>query len=43
MLKALAGGGGKGMRLVRKEEDIEASFRMSCSEAENASETLPYT
>jgi acetyl-CoA carboxylase biotin carboxylase subunit len=36
MLKALAGGGGKGMRLVRKEEDIEASFRMSCSEAENA-------
>jgi len=36
MLKALAGGGGKGMRLVRKEEDLEAAFRMSRSEAANS-------
>jgi len=36
MLKALAGGGGKGMRLVRKAEDLEAAFRMSSSEAANS-------
>ncbi|MCL1933899.1 MAG: acetyl-CoA carboxylase biotin carboxylase subunit [Candidatus Azobacteroides sp.] len=36
MLKALAGGGGKGMRMVRKEEDLEAAFRMSASEAANS-------
>ena len=36
MLKALAGGGGKGMRLVRKEEELEAAFRMSKSEAANS-------
>jgi len=36
MLKALAGGGGKGMRLVRKEEDLDAAFRMSSSEAANS-------
>ena len=36
MLKALAGGGGKGMRLVRKEEDLSAAFRMSSSEAANS-------
>ncbi|MDR3218715.1 MAG: acetyl-CoA carboxylase biotin carboxylase subunit [Dysgonamonadaceae bacterium] len=36
MLKALAGGGGKGMRLVRKEEEVEAAFRMSRSEAGNS-------
>jgi acetyl-CoA carboxylase biotin carboxylase subunit len=33
MLKALAGGGGKGMRMVEKEEDLDAAFRMSSSEA----------
>jgi len=33
MLKALAGGGGKGMRLVRTEDDLDAAFRMSRSEA----------
>jgi acetyl-CoA carboxylase biotin carboxylase subunit len=33
MLKALAGGGGKGMRMVKKEEDLESAFRMSKSEA----------
>ncbi|MDR1402381.1 MAG: acetyl-CoA carboxylase biotin carboxylase subunit [Tannerellaceae bacterium] len=33
MLKAVAGGGGKGMRLVRGENDLEAAFRMSRSEA----------
>jgi len=36
MLKALAGGGGKGMRLVRKEEELGAAFRMSASEAANS-------
>jgi len=36
MLKALAGGGGKGMRLVYKEEDLDAAFRMSRSEAANS-------
>lgn len=36
MLKALAGGGGKGMRLVWKEEEMDAAFRMSRSEAGNS-------
>jgi acetyl-CoA carboxylase biotin carboxylase subunit len=36
MLKALAGGGGKGMRLVHKEEELDAAFRMSRSEAANS-------
>jgi len=36
MLKALAGGGGKGMRLVRKEGELDAAFRMSKSEAANS-------
>lgn len=36
MLKALAGGGGKGMRLVREESELESSLRMSKSEAGNA-------
>lgn len=33
MLKAISGGGGKGMRLVHSEEDIETAFRLSKSEA----------
>ena len=33
MLKALAGGGGKGMRLVRSEEEVEMALRLSQSEA----------
>ncbi|MDR0940304.1 MAG: acetyl-CoA carboxylase biotin carboxylase subunit [Mediterranea sp.] len=33
MLKALAGGGGKGMRLVRSEAEVEAALRLSRSEA----------
>ena len=33
MLKASAGGGGKGMRLVRKEEELKAAFRGASSEA----------
>ena len=36
MLKALAGGGGKGMRLVHKAEELDAAFRMSSSEAANS-------
>lgn len=36
MLKAAAGGGGKGMRLVRSEKDLDAAFRMSRSEAANS-------
>ena len=33
MLKATAGGGGKGMRIIRKEEDFEALFNMATNEA----------
>ena len=33
LLKASAGGGGKGMRRVNKEEDLEKSFKLSSSEA----------
>lgn len=36
MIKASAGGGGKGMRLVKKEEDIESSLRGARSEAKAA-------
>jgi len=36
MLKAAAGGGGKGMRMVPKEEDLDAAFRMASSEAANS-------
>jgi acetyl-CoA carboxylase biotin carboxylase subunit len=36
MLKAVAGGGGKGMRRVDGEADFEASFRNASSEAERA-------
>ena len=31
MLKAAAGGGGKGMRLVRDESEIQAAFELSAS------------
>jgi len=33
MLKASAGGGGKGMRLVEQEADLASSFENACSEA----------
>jgi acetyl-CoA carboxylase, biotin carboxylase subunit len=36
MLKAAAGGGGKGMRLVREMGDLDSAFRAARSEAENA-------
>ena len=36
MLKALAGGGGKGMRLVRDEAGLDEAFRLSRSEAANS-------
>ncbi|MBO6574800.1 MAG: acetyl-CoA carboxylase biotin carboxylase subunit [Rhodothermales bacterium] len=36
MVKASAGGGGKGMRIVRKPEDLEAAFTMASNEAEAA-------
>ncbi|MFH1118184.1 MAG: acetyl-CoA carboxylase biotin carboxylase subunit [Bacteroidota bacterium] len=36
MIKASAGGGGKGMRLVKREEDIESSLRGARSEASTA-------
>ena len=36
LLKAVAGGGGKGMRLVRAEEELPAAWRDASSEAENA-------
>jgi acetyl-CoA carboxylase biotin carboxylase subunit len=36
LLKAVAGGGGKGMRRVDRDEDIAAAFRDASSEAERA-------
>lgn len=36
ILKALAGGGGKGMRVVRKKEELAMAYKMAVSEAENA-------
>ena len=36
MLKASAGGGGKGMRLVSSSSDLESAYRMARSEAQNA-------
>ncbi len=36
MIKASAGGGGKGMRLVKKEQDIKSSLRAARSEAKSA-------
>ncbi len=36
LLKASAGGGGKGMRVVKSEKEIEAAFRAASSEAESA-------
>ncbi|MBV9504445.1 MAG: acetyl-CoA carboxylase biotin carboxylase subunit, partial [Acidobacteriia bacterium] len=36
LLKAVAGGGGKGMRTVQREADLESSFRNAASEAERA-------
>jgi len=36
MLKATAGGGGKGMRIVREPEELESAFQMASSEAQSA-------
>jgi acetyl-CoA carboxylase biotin carboxylase subunit len=36
LLKAVAGGGGKGMRRVDRESDLESAFRNASSEAERA-------
>ena len=36
VLKAVAGGGGKGMRAVESEADLPGAFRDACSEAQNA-------
>ncbi len=36
LLKAAAGGGGKGIRFVHRPEDLEASLRMARSEAQSA-------
>ena len=36
MIKASAGGGGKGMRLVRDPDQFVSSYDMACSEARNA-------
>lgn len=36
IIKARSGGGGKGMRLVRKSEDLDSSFSSARKEAENA-------
>ncbi len=36
LLKAAAGGGGKGMRLVQREQELESALRAASSEAERA-------
>jgi acetyl-CoA carboxylase biotin carboxylase subunit len=36
LLKAAAGGGGKGMRLVSGPDELESAFQLACSEAESA-------
>src|SRR2546427_12265421 len=36
LLKAAAGGGGKGMRLIREEAELEAGFEAAASEAVKA-------
>jgi acetyl-CoA carboxylase biotin carboxylase subunit len=36
MLKAVAGGGGRGMRIVNKEENLEMNYMMASAEAEGA-------
>ena len=36
VLKAVAGGGGKGMRMVAKESDLDSAWRDASSEAQNA-------
>lgn len=36
MLKAASGGGGRGMRVIRKEEDLEKSYNEARREAKNA-------
>ncbi|MGO8818669.1 MAG: acetyl-CoA carboxylase biotin carboxylase subunit [Terriglobia bacterium] len=36
MLKASAGGGGKGLRMVREESEMESAYRTARSEAQNA-------
>jgi acetyl-CoA carboxylase biotin carboxylase subunit len=36
LLKATAGGGGKGMRVVAKEDELEKNFNMATNEAANA-------
>ncbi|MEE4115047.1 MAG: acetyl-CoA carboxylase biotin carboxylase subunit [Marinilabiliaceae bacterium] len=36
IIKAASGGGGRGMRVVHKEEDIEKNFRLASNEAEKA-------
>ncbi|MCB9743312.1 MAG: acetyl-CoA carboxylase biotin carboxylase subunit [Alphaproteobacteria bacterium] len=36
LLKAAAGGGGKGMRIVERPEEMEKAFRLACGEAEAA-------
>lgn len=36
LIKATAGGGGKGMRIINSEEEIENSFMMCTNEAKNA-------
>ena len=36
LLKAVAGGGGKGMRVIRSEEQLEGAWRDARSEAQNA-------
>jgi acetyl/propionyl-CoA carboxylase alpha subunit len=36
ILKAIAGGGGKGMRIVHQPEELESAYKMAVNEAKNA-------
>lgn len=36
LLKATAGGGGRGMRIVRSEQEVDAAFKFAASEAQSA-------
>ena len=42
LIKASAGGGGKGMKIVQKEEEFETMFSTAKSEAQNILEMMKY-
>lgn len=42
MIKASNGGGGRGMRIVHREEDLELEYETACSESRKALEKILY-